>query len=68
LQTVEGSMEPDLLVVAWTRALLGLPAETGERFPDEWAAVRRHIESVHSFPVPHDAEPAGGPRLESLDE
>jgi len=61
-------MEADLLVVAWTRALLSLPAETGEWFPDEWAAVRRYIESVHSFPVPHGAEPAGGPRLESLDE
>jgi hypothetical protein len=61
-------MEPDRLVVAWTRALLRLPADTGERFPDEWAEVRRRIEYVHSFPVPHDAEPAGGPRLESPDE
>jgi len=48
--------------------LLKLPTETGERFPDEWGAVRHHIERVHSFPVPYDAEPAGGPRLESLDE
>lgn len=61
-------MEPDRRVVDWTRALLRLPADTGERFGDEWAALRRHIESVHSLPVPHDAEPAGGPRLESLDE
>jgi hypothetical protein len=45
-----------------------LPADTGARFPDEWAEVLRRIESVHSFPVPHDAEPAGGPRLESPDE
>ena len=61
-------MELDRLVVAWTRGLLKLPTETGERFLDEWGAVRHHIESVHSFPVPYDAEPAGGPRLESLDE
>ena len=61
-------MELDRLVVAWTRGLLKLPTETGERLPDEWGAVRHHIERVHSFPVPYDAEPAGGPRLESLDE
>jgi hypothetical protein len=61
-------MEPDRLVVTWTRTLLRLPAETGERFPDEWAAVRRRIESVHSLSIPYDAEPAGGPRLESLDD
>ena len=44
-------MEADLLVVAWTRALLSLPAETGEWFPDEWAAVKafaKHVEVVDS--------------------
>jgi hypothetical protein len=61
-------MEPDQHAVTWTRALLRLLADTGEHFPDEWAAVKRRIESVHLLPIPYDAEPAGGPRLESLDD
>ena len=61
-------METDQRAVTWTHGLMRLPADTGERFPDEWAAVKRRIESVHSLPVPYDAEPAGGPRLESLDD
>jgi len=67
-RATEGWMEPDQHAVTWTRALLRLPADTGGRFPDEWAAVKRRIESVHSLTVPYDAEPAGGPRLESLGE
>ena len=61
-------MKPEGSAVAWMRALLNLAPDTGERFPEEWAVIERRIESVHSLPVPHDAEPAGAPRLERPDE
>ncbi len=44
--------------VASIRALLNLPPETGERFPEEWKIVRRRIEIVHSVSLPRDTEPA----------
>jgi hypothetical protein len=53
--------EPSL--VALVRALLNLPAETGERFADEWKIVRRRIEIVHGASIPRETEPAGAPRL-----
>jgi hypothetical protein len=58
-------MDPDRSVIAWTRALLGLPAEAGERFSEEWTAVARRIEIVHGLRVSHDTEPAGAPRLDA---
>ncbi|HLW60241.1 MAG TPA: hypothetical protein VKV57_10025 [bacterium] len=61
-------MEPDRSVVGWTRTLLKLPAEVGERFAEEWKIVARRIELVHAVPVSHDIEPAGAPRLERLGE
>jgi hypothetical protein len=61
-------METGRSALTWIRALLKLAADTGERFPEEWAVIERRIESVHSLPVPHDAEPAGAPRLERPDE
>jgi len=58
-------MELARSVISWTRALLGLPADTGRGFPDEWAHVIRRIEAVHRHPVPRETEPAGAPRLEN---
>ncbi len=54
--------------VASIRALLNLPPETGERFPEEWKIVRRRIEIVHSVSLPRDTEPAGAPRFGTADE
>lgn len=54
--------------VTWTRTLLRLPAESGERFLDEWKVVRRRIEAVHGVSVSNETEPAGAPRLETRDE
>ena len=59
-------MEPDRPVIAWTRALLNLPAASGERFSEEWKIVARRIEAVHTLPVSRDTEPAGAPRLHHL--
>lgn len=56
-------MESNRPAIEWTRALLDLPEESGERTPDEWAVVRRRIETVHDVPLSHDTEPAGAPRL-----
>lgn len=56
-------MESDRSAIEWTRALLDLPEESGERFPDEWAVVRRRIETVHTVTLSYDTEPAGAPRL-----
>lgn len=56
-------MDPERPDVAWTRALLDLPEDGGERFPDEWASVRRRIEMIHSLSLPYETEPAGAPRL-----
>ena len=61
-------MEPDRSVMGSTRLLLKLPAEAGERFAEEWKIVARRIELVHAFPVSHDTEPAGSPRLERAGE
>ena len=58
-------MELDRPVISWTRALVGLPADSGERFPDEWTEVRRRVEAVHGHPVARETEPAGAPRLET---
>ncbi len=49
--------------VALTRALLDLPAGSGELFPAEWETVRRRITIVHETAVPRETEPAGAPRL-----
>jgi hypothetical protein len=57
-------MESDQAAIARTRALLKLPVESGHRFAEEWAIVRRHVEIVHGAPVSHDTEPAGAPRLD----
>ena len=38
-------MEPDRPVIAWTRALLNLPAASGERFSEEWKIVARRTET-----------------------
>jgi hypothetical protein len=59
-------MEPDRPVIAWTRALLNLPAASGERFSEEWKIVARRIEAVHTLSVSRDTEPAGAPRLQHL--
>ncbi|HYM68735.1 MAG TPA: hypothetical protein VEZ44_04000 [bacterium] len=56
-------MERDTSALAWTRALLTLPTETGRDFDDELEAIRRRIKAVHDAPVTHDTEPAGAPRL-----
>lgn len=61
-------MEPDRSMLARTRSLLKLPAEAGERFPEEWQIVARRIETVHALPISHHTEPAGAPRLEAPDE
>ncbi len=53
-------MDVDRSVVAWTRALLALPAESGERLSEEWEVVRRRIEVVHRTALPRETEPAGG--------
>jgi len=58
-------MDLDPSVVAWTRALLTLPAERGVHFAEEWDAVKRRIEAVHRAPVTHETEPAGAPRLQT---
>lgn len=55
-------MDPDHASVAQTRELLRLPQESGDRFAEEWAAVRRRIEAVHGVPVSYETEPAGAPR------
>ncbi|GEM_PF-4615225 len=57
-------MDRDRPVVAWTRALLALPAESGAQLAEEWAIVRRRIEAVHDVPVAFEVEPAGAPRLQ----
>ncbi len=54
--------------IAWTRTLLKLPAEPGQRFPEEWKIVERRVETVHRTPVSHEIEPAGAPRLDVPDE
>ncbi|HXX37044.1 MAG TPA: hypothetical protein VEP50_02680 [bacterium] len=56
-------MERDASVMAWVRALLTLPGDTGRHFGDEMEAVRRRIETVHRCSVTHDVQPAGTPRL-----
>jgi hypothetical protein len=56
-------MDSDRPAITWTRTLLDLPEDTGERFADEWEIVRRRIEMVHGVPLSHDTEPAGAPRL-----
>lgn len=59
-------MDPDQAAIAWTRALLALPRESGERFAEEWAIVRRRIEAVHSVSLSRETEPAVAPRLEDV--
>lgn len=61
-------MDADRSGVAWTRALLALPSESGERFSEEWEVVRRRIEVVHRTPLPRETEPAGAPRLARGDD
>jgi len=61
-------MERDASALAWTRALLALPTETGRYFDDEFEAVRRRIKAVHGAPVTHDTEPAGAPLLRRADD
>ncbi len=61
-------MDPEPTAVTWTRTLLKLPVETGERFNDEWQIVRRRIEAVHGVSLSNDTEPAGAPRLETAGE
>lgn len=56
-------MDPDRSAIAWTRTLLDLPEETGERFHADWTVVRRRIEMVQGVPLARETEPAGGPRL-----
>jgi len=51
-------MDPEQSVVAWTHALLGLPAESGGRFPEEWKIVQRRIVVVHGAAIPRETEPA----------
>jgi hypothetical protein len=58
-------MEAESPATAWVRVLLELPDESGERFPEEWTAVRRRIEIIHRWPVPFDTEPAVAPRPEA---
>jgi len=58
-------METESSATAWVHALLDLPDAAGERFPEEWTAVRRRIEIIQRWPVPFDIEPAVALRLES---
>ncbi len=60
-------MDPDRPAIAWTRTLLGLPHESGARFPEEWTVVRRRIEIVHAVSLPRETEPAVAPRLDPSD-
>jgi hypothetical protein len=61
-------MGTDQASIAWTRTVLRLPAESGQRFPEEWTIVERRVETVHGTPVSFEIEPAGAPRLEVPDE
>ena len=60
-------MDPDRTAIAWTRTLLDLPEEIGERFHADWTIVRHRIEVVQSVPLARETEPAGGPRLSAGD-
>ncbi len=51
-------MDLEQSAVAWTRALLGLSAQSGERFPEEWKLVQRRLEVVHGAAIPRETEPA----------
>ena len=44
-------------------ALLGVPAEGGPRFQEEWSEITKRIRAVHAARVSHEIEPAGTPRL-----
>ena len=57
-------MESDRPVTVHIRTLLRLPAESGERLPEEWGVVVRRVEVIHDLPVSHDTDPAGAPRLD----
>lgn len=61
-------MELDQPAIAGMRALLKLPADSGERFPEEWKIVGGRVDVVHTTPVSHDVEPAGAPRLDVSNE
>jgi hypothetical protein len=61
-------MEPEHSAIAWIRALLALPRESGERFPEEWDTVRHRIEAVHAARLPHETDPAVAPRLRGRGE
>jgi hypothetical protein len=61
-------MEPHPAAIAWTRTLLTLPGDSGQRFAEEWKIVERRVETVHGTPVSHEIEPARAPRLEVPDE
>ena len=60
-------MDPDRAAIAWTRTLLDLPEETGERFHADWAIVRHRVEVVQGVPLARETEPAGAPRLAASD-
>ena len=64
VQTWEAIMEADQHVIAPIRTLLNLPAEPGERLPEEWKVVVRRVAIVHGVSVSHDIDPAGAPRLD----
>ncbi len=61
-------MNPEQAAVTWIRTLLNLPAQSGERLNDEWQIVRRRIEAVHGVSLSNETDPAGAPRLETMDE
>lgn len=61
-------MGTDRAAIAWTRTVLTLPVEFGERFPEEWKIVERRVGAVHGTPVSYEIEPAGAPRLDAPDE
>jgi hypothetical protein len=61
-------MESDQPVIAPIRALLQLPAGSGERLREEWQVVVRRVAIIHNLAVSHEVEPAGAPRLDMTHE
>jgi len=61
-------MEAHHPAIAWTRTLLTLPDDCGQRFPEEWKVVEQRVQTIQRTPVSYEVEPAGAPRLDALDD
>src|SRR5690349_6867621 len=64
----EAPMEAHHPAIAWTRTLLTLSDDCGQRFPEEWKVVEQWVQTIQGTPVSYEVEPAGAPRLDASDD